>query len=261
MFYKKKDFPRVGEIVVCTVKRIQPPSVFAKLDEYEDRTGMIHISEIAYGRIRNIKDYVKEEKIIICKVMHVEREKNNIDLSLKRVKGFEARDRLNQFKRDSRFEALMSAASKRLKKDLEWMYKNFGIKVIEEYGSLSNFLDYFLETPNVIDDLDVNKDAKKAMKEILQSMTESKEKQVRHDIALQSFEPDGITKIKQFCEELSKQLNAEDMKTKISYISAPNYSITTETKNPKKAEKIIKTAFDEFDKKAKSYKINFSFEE
>jgi len=260
MLFKKKDFPKTGDIVVCTVKRIQHPSVFVKLEEYEDRTGMVHISEVAYGRIRNIRDYVKEEKMVICRVVHVEKEKNNIDLSIKRVKGFEARDKLNEFKRDSRFEALMSAASKKLKKNLEWMYANFGNKVVEEYGSLSNFLDYFLEKPELIDELDVNKDAKKAMKEILHSVAELKEKQIVHSITLQSFEPDGISRIRQFCAELEKSLNADDATASVSYVSAPRYSVTVTTKDPKKAEKLIKSAFEELDKKAKSQKINFAVE-
>ena len=33
-FYKKKDFPENDEIVMCTVKRILPHSVFVDLDEY-----------------------------------------------------------------------------------------------------------------------------------------------------------------------------------------------------------------------------------
>ncbi len=58
----KKTFPDEKEIVVCTVKKILRDSIFATLDAYEGKEGMIHISEIAPGRIRNIRDYVKEGK-------------------------------------------------------------------------------------------------------------------------------------------------------------------------------------------------------
>ena len=61
MYYKKSDLPEEGEILLCTVTNIQYSSVFVKMDE-NDKSGMIHISEIAAGRIRNIRDYVKEGK-------------------------------------------------------------------------------------------------------------------------------------------------------------------------------------------------------
>ena len=55
MFYKREGFPHEEEITLCTVKKILHNSVFASLDEYKDREGIIHISEIAPGRIRTIR--------------------------------------------------------------------------------------------------------------------------------------------------------------------------------------------------------------
>ncbi len=55
----KVGFPKESEIVICTVTNIQYNSVFVKLDEYKNLQGMIHISEISPGRIRNLRDFVK----------------------------------------------------------------------------------------------------------------------------------------------------------------------------------------------------------
>jgi len=82
MFYKKKDFPEEGEIVLCTVKKILYHSVFVNLDEYENKEGIIHISEISPGRIRNIRDFVKENKTIVCKVLRTNKEKNQFQICL-----------------------------------------------------------------------------------------------------------------------------------------------------------------------------------
>src|SRR3989344_1878368 len=75
MFYKKTKSPEIGDIVICTVKKVLPHSVFVDLDEY-GKEAMIHISEIAPGRIRNIRDYVKEKKkppeVIISGVLKLE---------------------------------------------------------------------------------------------------------------------------------------------------------------------------------------------
>ena len=61
MLYKKSGWPEVHEVVLCTVTRIQYTSVFVTLDEYEMQ-GMLHISEVSPGRIRNLNDYVKVGK-------------------------------------------------------------------------------------------------------------------------------------------------------------------------------------------------------
>ena len=85
MFYKKKEIPKEGEIVLCTVKKISYHSVFLKLDEYNNLEGMMHISEIAPGRIRTIRDYVKEGKKVVCKILRVNKITKSIELSLRRV--------------------------------------------------------------------------------------------------------------------------------------------------------------------------------
>jgi translation initiation factor 2 subunit 1 len=49
----KKDYPEVGDLVVCTVKNIKDFGVIVTLDEYEGKEGFIHISEISSGWIKD----------------------------------------------------------------------------------------------------------------------------------------------------------------------------------------------------------------
>ena len=67
--------------VLCTVTKIDGTTVFVKLDSGED--GTIVVSEIAPGRIRNLRDYVVPGKKIVCKILSIEH--NNIHLSLRSV--------------------------------------------------------------------------------------------------------------------------------------------------------------------------------
>jgi len=50
-----------GEIVLCTVDRIVGTVVFVKIDG-EEKNGSIILSEIAPGRIRNLREYVIPKK-------------------------------------------------------------------------------------------------------------------------------------------------------------------------------------------------------
>ena len=67
-----KEFPEEGEIVLCTVIKIMGTTVFVHLDDY-NREGVVSTSEVAPGRIRNIRDYVTINKKIVCKILRIDR--------------------------------------------------------------------------------------------------------------------------------------------------------------------------------------------
>ena len=73
----------VGDKVLCTVDRIVGTAVFVRIDN-SNIEGEIIMSEVAPGRIRNIRDYVVPKKKIVCKVLRIS-SSGNIDLSLRRV--------------------------------------------------------------------------------------------------------------------------------------------------------------------------------
>src|SRR3990172_8630025 len=114
MLYKKQGYPQEDELVLCTVTSVQHHSVFANLDEY-GKTGMIHISEVSPGRIRNIRDYVKEGKVVVCKVLRVYLERQQIDLSLRRVGESQRRQKVDQMKQEVKAEKILEMIAHRLK--------------------------------------------------------------------------------------------------------------------------------------------------
>ena len=110
MLLKKEDFPEEDELVMCTVTKVQFHSVFVRLDEY-DKSGMIHISEVSPGRIRNIRDFVKESKKIVCKVLGITKEKGHIDLSLRRVTETQKRNKVDEIKQQQKAEKILEFVS------------------------------------------------------------------------------------------------------------------------------------------------------
>ena len=112
-----EEFPEEGDLVLCTISGIQHHAVFCRLDEYNGRTGMIHISEVVAGRVRNLKEYVKEGQKAVVKVLRVNREKGYIDLSLRRVNEGQRRQKMNQLKQLQLCRKIVSIVAKLLKKD------------------------------------------------------------------------------------------------------------------------------------------------
>jgi len=130
MFYKKIGKPGIDEIIIGTVKRVTPHSVFIELDEYTNIEGMIHISEIAPGRIRNIRDYVKEGKKIICKVLNINKVTGNIDLSLRRVTLSQRIEKSDELKQEAKAEKLLFSIGQKLKIGQEEIYKKVAVKAV-----------------------------------------------------------------------------------------------------------------------------------
>ncbi len=70
-----------GSLVLCTVKKIEKTNIFLDIDGYGE--GSMVLSEVAAGRIRNLREYVFPNKKIVCKILNID--KGHIELSLRRV--------------------------------------------------------------------------------------------------------------------------------------------------------------------------------
>src|SRR3989338_3279399 len=128
MLAKKSGFPEESELVQCTVTSVQSHSVFVRIDEYGINC-MIHISEVAPGRIRNIRDFVVEGRSVICKVLRVNQERGHVDLSLRRVSDSQKRNKLNELKKEKLAEKLIEVVSENLSMDVKKVYPEIAGKV------------------------------------------------------------------------------------------------------------------------------------
>ncbi len=72
-----------GRIVRGTVTGIESYGVFVSCDEYY--SGLIHISEISYGYVKNITDYVNIGDVIYVEVLDVDESLGQLKLSIKNI--------------------------------------------------------------------------------------------------------------------------------------------------------------------------------
>ena len=233
MFYKKQGFPEIGEIVICTVKKILPHAVFVDLDEY-DKEAMIHISEIAPGRIRNLREYVVEGKKIICRILNLDKTKGYIDLSLRRVTQTQKTNKNNQYKQEQKCEKILEDVAKLLKTDLKTIYEKAGYKIIEKYDGLIPCFNEIVNHNLDLKDLDIDKNIAEKITEVVKEKIKPPEVIISGILKLESDAPDGIELIK----KALLQNKYENMK--ISYLSAPNYRLIVTSKDYKTAESLIK---------------------
>ena len=238
MFYKKKGFPEEGEVVLCTVKKILPTTVFVMLDEYQEKEGIVHISEIAPGRIRTIRDYVKEGKKLICKVLRLNKERGTLDLSLRRVSKSVQIKRSQELKQEQKAEKVLEVYAQQHKKTLEDIYKLAGFKIVEQFDSLTEGFQEVLEQgDHVLTELGIDKAAAKGLTELIQLRMKPQEVKIERKVSLKSAATNGIEIIKKAVLTAMEKAKKQSYKAEINYIGAPMYKLTIKAPEYKSAEK------------------------
>ena len=77
------DNIKINDIIEVTVTGIQKYGAFVLINDKYD--GLIHISEISSGYVRNINDYIKIKDKIFAQVVDIDTENNKFKLSIKNI--------------------------------------------------------------------------------------------------------------------------------------------------------------------------------
>ena len=231
-----------GDVVLCAVDRIEKTVVSVRIiDVGKGLEGSIITSEIAPGRIRNIRNYVVPNKIIVCKILRISGDR--IDLSLRRVSQKEKKEVLDHHNQEKSYISILKSI---LGDKAEKI-----IKDIQKKERLYDFIEEAKEDSKNIKKIIGETDAKK----ILDIIKKQKQKKaaIKKEFYLKSTNPNGLSLIK---EILGNIKDAE-----IKYISAGKYTIRAESTDIKKTDQHIKRILEEISEKIKKLGMEFSVKE
>jgi len=227
-------------LVLGRVDKIEHMNVFVKLTG--GKIGTIVNSEIAPGRIKNLREYVAPNKIIVCKVLR--NSNNHFDLSLRRVSAKEKQEVLTKYQQEKDFEKGLDAILK--DKSAEVLGK-----IKEDFPELMTFLEKAQQDEGIL-----KKYIPSAFHEQIKKITEKKKREVevKKIIKLKCLDSDGIKRIKEIFQN-------EDNEVKITYVSAGNYLATVKAEDYKKANQKMQELTDTIEKKSKKCTCEFSTED
>ena len=107
MVRKSQEWPDEGELIVGTVYKVLNYGAFAKLEEYQGKEAFIHISEVSSGWVKNIRDHVRENQKIVCRVLRVNPKKGHVDASLKRIREDQRTKKIQHWKIEQKAEKFL----------------------------------------------------------------------------------------------------------------------------------------------------------
>ena len=218
------EMPKQDELVIATVKKIMPYGAFCALDEYGAREAFIHVSEVAPRWVKNIHEFLRTGQRVVARVHKFIPEKNQIDLSLKRVTESDKKSKLEGARRLKRGEMLMKLAAKKLKKTEAEAVK-VGSELAKKFGDPYGALEEMLESgPQVLDGLEIPVEWKKILEEMAAENIKKKAVKVNGVITAACSKGNGFEIIK----EALLKAKAKDWKAdvKFSYLGAPRYMLS-----------------------------------
>ncbi|MFP4116474.1 MAG: S1 RNA-binding domain-containing protein [Candidatus Aenigmatarchaeota archaeon] len=242
MVKRRADFPSKGELVIGTVREINPNSVFVELEEY-DKEGMIHISEIAKKWVRDIRDWVSVDEKIVCRVKNIRKKKDQIDLSLKEVSDRDKNRRMQTWKRDERGEDFLEELAEANDISLKEAYEKIGYELQKNFKDMLEAFE--IAVRKGVEELvkrGVEEDWTGKIKKIGEKNIKRKKKELTERFNLSVSEPTGVEIIKDALNKVAESRGVE-----FKYISAPEYEIKKEGRDLKEAEKSIEASTEELE--------------
>jgi translation initiation factor 2 subunit 1 len=251
-----QELPEVGEIVIGRIVKVLDYGVFLELLEYEGVQGFVHISNVSSSWIKNIRNFVKEGQIRAGKVIAIDPNKKQIDISFTKVSQSQQREKIEAYRQAKRAQKLIELLAQSTNQSTEAAWAEVGDPLLEKFDSLYDAFQAVLVSPEKVLPL-VPQKWVGPLKELVEKNFEVPEKTVKGVVAVHVPGSNGV-------EALKKSLLAGAKKggknVSISYEGSGKYLIRATSTNYKSAEKILRYVSDEIISFAKSFGGEAEFE-
>ncbi|UCG71062.1 MAG: translation initiation factor IF-2 subunit alpha [Thermoplasmata archaeon] len=239
MMLRADEFPEEGELIIGTVQTVKNYGAFVILDEYENKEGFIHITEVATGWIKYIRDYIRERQKVVCKVLRVDRSKGHVDLSLKQVNEHQRREKIQDWKNEQKARKLLEIAAEKMGKSIASCYEEFGLNLVEKFGSLYRALEECAINPNVLKEEGFSGEWVEIITNVAVDNIAPPFVKVSGYLDITCPTPDGIVQIRNALIEAER---SEKSDLVVQYVGAPKYRIKVNAPDYKTAEEELKKA-------------------
>ena len=239
---KYSGWPEPGELVVGDVDEIADFGVFVDLDEYEDKRGLCHISEVASGWIKNVRDHVREGQTVVAKVLEVDKSSNQIDLSIKDVNEHQRKETIQDWKNAQKADNWMLIA---LGEDVDDdRYTSVANALLAEYESLYDaFEAAAISGDEALEDVDVDADTVDAVVTAARDNVSGPYVDVTGYVDLESAAPDGVDDVRDALAAAGGNGEVPDgVELDVGYVGSPEYRIKVRAPDYKTAESQLESA-------------------
>ncbi|MCJ7479305.1 MAG: S1 RNA-binding domain-containing protein [Candidatus Nanohaloarchaeota archaeon QJJ-7] len=244
------DLPEEGEFVVIEIQEIHEHSASANLMGY-DESGLLHISEVSRSWVRDISQHLDEGERTVAQVVEVE-DDDTVNLSLKRVNDNQKREAMDEWNKEKKADKFLNKVADRTGKDVEELYEEIAFPFQKEYGTTFEGFEYAAMEEVDFDSLGIDGGLAEAITEVANENISLKQVDMEGEMTIEVPGGKGVDAVK----------DALDVgeKAEISYVSAPQYSITVWGRNAEDAKERMDKTLDSVRESIEESGGTFSFE-
>jgi len=233
---KYSGWPDQGELVVGKVDEITDFGVFVDLEEYEDKRGLAHISEVASGWIKNVRDHVREGQTVVAKVLDVDESSQQIDLSIKDVNEHQRKEKIQEWKNEQKADNWMAIAFGEDVSDER--YQEIADALLAEFESLYDaFEGAAIHGDEALSAVDLGDDDVTTIVETARENVSVPYVNVTGYVDLECPTGDGVDHIKEALQAAEGNGNVGgEIDLTVSYVGSPEYRIQVQAPDYKTAE-------------------------
>lgn len=244
---------------MATVKEIFDYGAYVELDEYKNMRAYLPWSEVASKWVKDVKDVIRPGEKIVAKVIRVNRQKGQVDVSLKRVYDTEKKKKMQWYKRNQRAEKVLQLAAQRIGKSLDDAYKEAGWPLEDYYGEIYSGLEAaVMSGPEALRIPGVKEEWIIPLHEEAVKHIQIKQVKLVGTVTLRSLEPDGIERIKDVLMKLKSSVG-DDVKINVYTVGAPRYRVELITTDYKVGERALEKSVHEAEKEAQRKRVEMIF--
>jgi len=241
---KYSGWPTPGELVVGRVDEIEDFGVFVDLEEYEDKRGLVHVSEVASGWIKNVRDHVNTDQMVVCKVLEVDEDAQQVDLSIKDVNDHQRSEKVQDWKNEQKADKWMEIA---FGEDVDDdTFRRVANELIEAYGTLyDGFEEAAIHGHEALESTDLADDELDAIVETARENVSVPYVTVTGYVDLEAPGADGVEDVREALAAAEGNGEVPDeVDLEVTYVGAPEYRIRVQAPNYKTAEAQLEASAD-----------------
>ena len=239
---KSNDWPEAGDYVVCHVTNVTDFGAYVELEEFKEKEGFIHISEIKAGWVKYVRDYIREGQKVVCKVLNIDKSRGHIDLSLKDVNEHQKRTKIQLWKNEQKAEKWIQIAAEESgfdSKMVEKLYYDF----VSEFGSAyTAFEEAAISGESAFKNMTVHKKMIEAVVNVARENIKDAFVEIAGYVDLTTNAPNGIEIIRASLKAAAEEVNDPEVRVEVTYVGSPRYRIKIVAPDYKKAESVLKKA-------------------
>ncbi|MGQ4890907.1 MAG: translation initiation factor IF-2 subunit alpha [Candidatus Njordarchaeia archaeon] len=239
-FYKllyDKNRPNFKDIVIATVKDIQPHGIYVHLDEFGSQA-YCPINELSTKWVKKPSDLVRINQKIVAQVYKITHRGRVINVSLKRVLPGERKRKLLEWKRLVRSLMIFRLIAEKVNAPLEEVILKVGRPLADEFGNPYYGMEEVIkEGKEILESVGIPEEWIDDVYEIIKQNVKPSEVELKKVLIVRTFAPDGINRIKSGFE---KALKIAPKNITVEYLSAPRYLVKIKGYEWKEVDKIFK---------------------